>query len=78
MATLNLSLTVPNDKAQDILDAFAKQHGYDEASGLSKVEFMKREVVEFVRSAYVAEKTKSAEQAARAAALAEANSVPIT
>lgn len=78
MATLNLTLTVPDDKAQEILDAFAAQHGYDSESGLTKLQFLKRGVIEFVRNAYATQKVRSAEQAVRAATLAEVNSVSIT
>jgi hypothetical protein len=78
MATLNLSITVPDDKAQEILDAYATHHGYDPASGLTKAQFMKQGVIEHIRVAYLAEKLKVSQQAARVSTQQEVNSVSMT
>lgn len=78
MATLSLNLTVPDNKASEILDAFANQKGYNPESGLTKAQFMKQQVIEFVREAYLAEKRITAEEAARVAVQTEVNNVSIT
>lgn len=78
MATFNLTITVPDDKAQEILDAYAKQYGYSDTSGLTKPQFLKQGVIEHIRSAYLAQKMLAAQQAARVTTNNEVNSVPMT
>lgn len=78
MATLNLTLTVPDNKAQEILDAYAAKYGYSDASGLTKLQFLKQGVIEHVRQAYLESKVTVATQAAKVAAQQEVNNVPIT
>lgn len=78
MATLSLNVTVPDDKAQEVLDAYAKQYGYDPASGLTKAQFIKQGVIEHIRAAYLAQKLIVSQQAARVATQNEVNDVPMT
>jgi hypothetical protein len=78
MATLSLNITVPDNKAQEILDAYAAQYGYDAAGGLTKAQFLKQGVIEHIRQAYLAQKLLVSQQAARVATQNEINSVPMT
>lgn len=78
MATLSLNITVPDDKAQEILDAYAKQYNYDPASGLTKAQFLKAGVIEHIRQAYLAQKLLISQQAARVATQTEVNNVSMT
>ncbi len=78
MATLNLTITVPDNKAQEILDAYAAQYGYDATSGLTKAQFLKQGVIEHIRAAYLAQRLLASQQAARVATQAEINAVPMT
>ncbi len=78
MATLNLTITVPDNKAQEILDAYAAQYGYDATSGLTKAQFLKLGVIEHIRAAYLAQRLLASQQAARVATQAEINAVPMT
>lgn len=79
MATLSLNITVPDDKAQEILDAYAKQYGHDLAiHGPNKAAFLKQGVIEHVRQAYLAQKLLVAQQATRVATQNEVNNVPMT
>lgn len=78
MATLSLNITVPDNKAQEILDAYAAKHGYDPASGLTKAQFLKQGVIEHVRQAYLEQKLITAQQVTRATVQSEVNSVPMT
>lgn len=80
MATFTLSLTVPDNRALEILEAFARQKGQD-PTGMSNAAlqaFMKSQVIEFIREAYLADKRIIGEEAARVAAQQEVNSVSIT
>lgn len=80
MATFTLSLTVPDNRALEILEAFARQKGQD-PTGMSNAAlqaFMKSQVIEFIREAYLADKRITAEEAARVAAQQEVNNVSIT
>lgn len=52
MASLTMTFTVPNAQAaQNILDAFCAVRGYDAASGISKQEFVRSEVRDFLYQA---------------------------
>ena len=58
MAELNLTITVPDDKAQEILTDFVTFHGYDGEG--TKVAFMKRQIIRYLRDSV---KTYRARQA---------------
>lgn len=79
MATLTLNITVPDNKAQEIIDAYAAQYGYNsEVHGPNKAAFLKQGVIEHIRQAYLAQKLLVSQQAARVATQQEVNSVPMT
>ena len=70
MAELNLTITVPDDKAQEILTDFVTFHGYqvqvEDGEGnlidnpLTKVQYMKRQIIRYLRDSV---KTYRARQA---------------
>lgn len=74
--TFNLSITVDNDvEAQKALDAFCRKYGYDLASGLTQRQFLKREVIEFIRAPWLREKRDANQAIANATTEAEAEAV---
>lgn len=50
MATI--SITIPDDKASDIRDALCSTYGWTTESGLTKTQFSKKVVAEFVKGVY--------------------------
>lgn len=78
MATLDLTITVPNDKAQEILDAYADHYGRDPASEQTKLQFLKAGVIEHIRNAWRIEKSKAGRQATDVAVNQEVNNTPMT
>lgn len=74
--TFNLSITVNVDaEAIKALDAFCKKYGYDPASGLTKQQFLKREVIEFIRLPWIEDKKLTNRVTADATTTSEVNSV---
>lgn len=78
MATLNLNIDVPDEKAQEILDAYAAHYGRDPASGQAKLAFLKQSVIEHIRNAWRIEKQKAGRQATDVAVNQEVNNTPMT
>lgn len=79
MATLALSITVPDNKAQEILDAYAAKYGWvSVAESGTKQQFLKQGVIEHIRQAYLEQKLIVAQQATRATVQQDVNSVPMT
>lgn len=78
MATFNLPINVPDDKAQEILDAYAAHYGRDPASEQSKLQFLKQGVIEHIRNAWRLEKQKASRQATDVAVNQEVNNTPMT
>ena len=48
MATINLSITVPDGVATDVLDAFARAEGWTPASPATKANFARQAVADYV------------------------------
>lgn len=78
MATFNLNITIPDDKAQEILDAYADHYGRDSASEQTKLQFLKQGVIEHIRNAWRLEKQKAGRQATDVAVNQEVNNTPMT
>jgi hypothetical protein len=50
MATI--SITIPDDKAAEVRDALCDTYGYSTESGLTKAQFSKKVVADFVKEVY--------------------------
>jgi len=48
MATI--TLTIPDDKVQQILDGVCQFHGYNPSSGLTKAEFAKFMIIQILKN----------------------------
>lgn len=63
--TYDVSMTfADNAKALEVLDAFCEEKGWTQASGLTKQQFLKREIIEFVKLPWVLKKRELAQQTA--------------
>lgn len=78
MARITITLDLPDARQQEVIDALCNHYGYNPSGGLTKAQFLKREIITFIRNAYVAEKLKASEQAARQQTLTDVNSFEIT
>lgn len=78
MATLTIELTIPDAKQNPVINAFCARRGYDSESGLTKLQFIKKEVATFLKEAYIEEKREIELQNARTVAAADFNSFDIT
>ena len=78
MAQVNITLTVPDNKQAAVLDAFCAKYGWTEDSGLTKVQFLKQEVAEFLKTPYMEAKFATEATNARNTALQDINSFDIT
>ncbi len=45
----NITITIPDDKVQLILDAFAGEFGWTSESGQTKAQFTKAQVIEYLK-----------------------------
>ncbi len=84
MATLNLSVTVPDAHAAAILADFCAYHGYRETleSGapnpLTKAQFARSVIAKFVKKSLREQRSIAAAAAARDAQIAEVDALVIT
>lgn len=78
MATLQITVTIPDNRVTEVVDLISKHWDYDSASGLTKQQFIQQEVKERLRAAYVAEKLKDSAQVSQQTTLADVNSFSIT
>jgi hypothetical protein len=59
-----ITITIPDDKIADVRDALCEAYGYSAESGLTKAQFAKKVVADFVKDVYrVSAGTKAAEAA---------------
>lgn len=78
MATINLTITVPDAHAADILNDFCVYHGYVENSPLTKAQFARSVIAKFVKKSIREQRSIAAAEAARAAQIAEVEGLVIT
>lgn len=78
MANITFDISITPDEEKDcVLDCFAKDHGYIAEEGLTKEEFMQKEVASLVWSSFVAEKTRIVQEKGRVQVLQEISEVTI-
>ena len=78
MATINLTITVPDEHAAAILNDFCTYHGYVDNSPLTKLQFAKSVIAKFVKKSVREQRSIAAAEAARAAKIAEVEGLVIT
>ena len=83
MATLNLSVTVPDAQATAILADFCAYNGYQETingapNPQTKAQFAKQVVVKFVRESIKAQRAQAASLAAAQTVIAEVDAIQMS
>lgn len=78
----SFTMDIPNDKVNDLLDAFAELYGYDDSEGapqegVTKADFAKDKIRDYLREVFTAYKAKQAAESARQAAI-DAATVDVT
>jgi hypothetical protein len=76
MATV--SITIPDEHIEDIKDVLAIRFNYDVGSGLTKAQFLKAKVAEWVKEQYKLGKGEQAAVTARDAVYTTVNVISIT
>lgn len=75
MATI--SITIPDNNLNDVIDALCDAYGYSVQSGLTKAKFAKRVIADFVKEIYRSQVGAKAADAARVNAESLAKAVDI-
>lgn len=79
MAQIGGTLNIADEqKAQEMLDAFCAEYGFDPASGLTQRQFFKEKVKEFFRAPWLKQRRRVLDEKRDVALTQEANSVTIT
>lgn len=71
-------IEIPDDKAVDIRDAFADVFGWTDQLGVTKTQFAKQKIAEYVKQIYKQYKVSLASNAATQTAISEVDTVIIT
>lgn len=74
----NITLTIPDDKVQRILDAFAAEFGWTTESGVTKAQFTKAQVIEYIKQVTRNFEANVAANTARQSVNTDVNSINIT
>ena len=53
-----ITITVPDNVVQDVLDAFADKYGWDVGMGITKSDFGRKKVADYIKATYVEYKDK--------------------
>ena len=61
----SITITVPDNVNQRVLDGFCTQHGWTPSNPLTKGQFIKSKIIEFVKSSVKAAEAVSAANSAR-------------
>lgn len=77
MANLNLTLTIPDDKAAEILNDFCEYHGWTSKSQLTKTQFAKARIAEFVKESVKALRANREAKLARQTQIEEVDKIDI-
>lgn len=73
-----VTLTVPDDKVDRIRDAFAAEFGWTAESGLTKTQFLKQQIIEYVKQVTRNHEANQAAATARQTVNSDVNSINIT
>ena len=55
----NFTITIPNNKVNDVVNAFCAKYGWTENSSLPKAQFAKKMIIDFIKNTYVEQESKS-------------------
>ncbi len=78
MAQITITLTIPDNKQAPVLDAFCDKYGYDATIGLTKLQVLKKQVIDMFKSPYCEVVQAAQSHPARVAAANDINSFDIT
>ena len=67
-----ITINIPDDKLVDVRDALCEAYGWTAETGMTKAQFSKRVVADFVKSIYVSH------MASKASEIAKQNSMSVT
>jgi hypothetical protein len=74
-----LTIDIPDAVAPRVLTAFCDAHGWQAGSGISRQQFMKRAVIDYIKQAVRSQESRqAAEVAARQAETAVDNDITLT
>lgn len=73
-----ITLTIPDEHIQRILDAFADRYVYDPESGLTKAQFARRKLRDYVKEVLIAVEGARVRQQGIDALQAEVDGIDIT
>lgn len=73
-----LILNIPDVKEQRVADAFVKVYGWHDGLGITKRQFIKKKIRDFIVEVVVRAEGSEAQRAAIAAIQAEADAIDIT
>lgn len=73
-----LTITIPDDKVTELTDAFANRFGWDSESGLTKNQFFRQVVIDYIKNQYQLQVAQEQADAAYAASLATTSSTILT
>lgn len=76
MAQINF--TIPDDKINRVLDAFANSFGYQAGQGQTKAQFAKAKIRDYIREIVVRSEGRAAQQVALNTVQADVDSIDIT
>lgn len=78
MAQVTLNIDVPDARLSLVIGAFTDYHGYDPESGLTRPQFAKQVVAQFIKDSVRAHRANQDADAARAASIADTDAIAIT
>lgn len=71
-------INVPDDKEQRVVDAFAQVYGWTDTLGITRRQFVKKKIRDFIVEVVVRAESGEAQRAAIALIQAEADAIDIT
>lgn len=78
MAQITITLTLPDNKQSAVLDAYCIKYGYDATSGLTKLQFLKKEIANYLKEPYNQGVQEEQSRLARVTAANDINSFEIS
>jgi hypothetical protein len=72
-----ITVNIPNDKISDVVEAFATGYGWTTGSGVTKAQFAKQVVADFVKRTYQNYVVENAATQARESAAASMSTIDI-
>lgn len=70
----SITITIPDDKVSDVLDAFAWRYGWDQDSGYTKGQFARYQINQFLKGTYIQWRVQEAKRTAESTTATQAAS----